>query len=231
MEITYRDHSSLDEVLNTEMIGICQNILSDVHFQHKQVCKIQTQFRGRSYGDLSLQCRLAGQDIQGNVMRTLFDLQNKNKVLQKCKSNYNQAEKKLLDVNKEVNKLEKEIKPEKREKSNKYQEKIKLQTNKLGRMENARDQAIEAQLSHTLALEAANESVEKNYRTEVRDLMDCLDLSYHHHLKHLVAVYTKARSIMVSNIQQHDTSLESATNNLNARSAYLFRTFLGILKI
>ena len=32
-----RDHGSLDEVLSTEMIGICHEILSDVQFQHKQV--------------------------------------------------------------------------------------------------------------------------------------------------------------------------------------------------
>lgn len=190
-------------------------------------------------------------------MRTLFDLQNKNKVLHKCKSNYNQAEKKFLEVSREVNKLEKEIKPEKREKSNKYQEKKKMHMTKLERMEDAKDQAIEAQLSHTLSLEAANESVDKNYRcgqitssafyndhskikpsrsndcilclcpyldfcylyrTEISDLMDCLDLSYHHHIKHLVAVYSEARATMVSNIQQHDTSLDSVTNNLNARS-------------
>ena len=150
-------------------------------------------------------------------MRSLFDLQNKNKVLHKCKSNYNQAERKKMEVDREVNKLEKEIKPEKREKSNKYQEKKKLQMNKLGRMEDAKDQATEAQLSHTLALEAANESVSKNYRSEISDLMDCLDLSYHHHMKHLVAVYSEARATMVSNIQQHDTSLGSVTNNLNAR--------------
>ena len=48
--------------------------------------------------------------------------------------------------------------------------------------------------------------------------MDCLDLSYHHHIKHLVAVYSEARATMVSNIQQHDTSLDSVTNSLNARS-------------
>ena len=95
-----RDHSSLDDVLSTGMIGICHNILSDVQFQHKQ-------------------CKLAGQEIEGNVMRSLFDLQNKNKVLHKCKSNYNQAERKFMEVSREVNKLEKEIKPEKREKSNK----------------------------------------------------------------------------------------------------------------
>ena len=151
-------------------------------------------------------------------MRSLFDLQNKNKVLLKCKSNYNQAERKFMEVSREVNKLEKEIKPEKREKSNKYQEKKKLHMNKLGRMEDAKDQAIEAQLSHTLAMEAANESVSKNYRSEISDLMDCLDLSYHHHMKHLVTVYSEARATMVSNIQQHDTSLGSVTNNLNARS-------------
>ena len=55
--------------------------------------------------------------------------------------------------------MQTESSAEKREKSNKYQEKKKLHMNKLGRMEDAKDQAIEAQLSHTLALEAANGDV------------------------------------------------------------------------
>ena len=37
METVCRDHGSLDEVMSTEMIGICHDIISDVQFQHKQV--------------------------------------------------------------------------------------------------------------------------------------------------------------------------------------------------
>ena len=78
-------------------------------------------------------------------MRALFDLQHNNKILHKCRSNYDQAEKKFLEVSREVNKLEKEVKPEKRDKSKKYQEKKKLHINKLGRMEDSKDQAIEVE--------------------------------------------------------------------------------------
>merc|ERR1719410_2116679 len=138
-----RDHGAMDEVLSTEMTGICQNILTDVQSQHKQ-------------------CKQAGQDIQANVLRTLYELQNNNKVLQKCKSNHEVAEKKLLDVNREIQKLE-----------------------------------------QVLSLEAANESVSKNYRIEVAELMDCMDLSYHHHMKHLVEAYTAAQQVVASTSEQH----------------------------
>ena len=45
IEIISRDHGSLDEVLSTEMIGICHNILGDVQFQHKQVERYRMMIR------------------------------------------------------------------------------------------------------------------------------------------------------------------------------------------
>ena len=48
------------------------------------------------------------------------------------------------DVNREIQKLEKDNpKPEKREKNKKYQEKKKLQVNKLNRMEDTLNQAMQ----------------------------------------------------------------------------------------
>ena len=91
-----RDHGAMDEVLSTEMTGICQNILTDVQSQHKQVGKIKHILINYYFDEIHFQCKQAGQDIQANVLRTLYELQNNNKVLQKCKSNHEVAEKKLL---------------------------------------------------------------------------------------------------------------------------------------
>ena len=38
-----RDHGSQDEVLSTEMTGICHDILSDVQFQPKQVATLSVR--------------------------------------------------------------------------------------------------------------------------------------------------------------------------------------------
>ena len=94
-----RDHGAMDEVLSTEMTGICQNILTDVQSQHKQVVTFKIKHYLLCYHYvyvMQFQCKQAGQDIQANVLRTLYELQNNNKVLQKCKSNHEVAEKKLL---------------------------------------------------------------------------------------------------------------------------------------
>ena len=48
--------------------------------------------------------------------------------------------------------------------------------------------------------------------------MDCMDLSYHHHMKHLVEAYTAAQQVVASTSEQHLLSLHSACSNLNARS-------------
>ena len=41
------------------------------------------------------QCKKSAGDIQENVLRTLYELQNNNKILQKCKTNHEQASKKF----------------------------------------------------------------------------------------------------------------------------------------
>ena len=53
---------------------------------------------------------------------------------------------------------------------------------------------------------------------QVAELMDCMDLSYHHHMKHLVEAYTAAQQVVASTSEQHLLSLHSACSNLNARS-------------
>merc|ERR1719150_2639347 len=45
-----------------------------------------------------------------------------------------------------------------------------------------------------------------------------MDLSYHHHMKHLVEAYTAAQQVVASTGEQHLLSLHSACSNLNARS-------------
>ena len=69
-------HAGLDEVMSGEMTGICSNVLSDAQLQHKL-------------------CKLSGADIQENVLRAMFELQNNSKLFSNNKSQYEQASKKL----------------------------------------------------------------------------------------------------------------------------------------
>ena len=92
------------------------------------------------------QCKNAGHDIQENVLRSLYELQHNNKVLQKSQSNYENASKKQHDIRKEVEKIEKETKPEKLDKNKKYQEKKKSLGIKQDRLEKAVEEAAQVQI-------------------------------------------------------------------------------------
>ena len=111
-------HGGLDEVMSGELTGICNNVLSDAQLQHKA-------------------CKLSGVDIQENVLRSMYDLQNNSKLFSNNKSQYEQAAKKLKEAEKEKEKLEKDVRPEKLEKSKKYNEKKKACETKQDRKQKA----------------------------------------------------------------------------------------------
>ena len=69
-------HAGLDEVMSGELTGICSNVISDAQLQNKQ-------------------CKLSGNDIQENVLRSMYDLQNNSKLFNNNKSQFEQASKKL----------------------------------------------------------------------------------------------------------------------------------------
>merc|ERR1711923_205669 len=131
-----RYHGGMEDMISTEMIGTCQNVMSDLQNQYKE-------------------CKNAGHDIQENVLRSLYELQHNNKVLQKSQSNYENASKKQHDIRKEVEKIEKETKPEKLDKNKKHQEKKKSLGIKQDRMEKALEEAAQSQLNQVLSTKAA----------------------------------------------------------------------------
>ena len=46
--------------------------------------------------------------------------------------------------------------------------------------------------------------------------MNCLDLSYHHHVKNMINTYKSAQQMMISNSQKHINNMDSACNSLHA---------------
>ena len=72
-------------------------------------------------------------------------------------------------------------------------------------------------MNHILSQEAANESVRKYFRDEMSELMDCLDLSYHHHLTNIVKTYNSSSELMITKIKENIQGMTTACSNLNAR--------------
>lgn len=76
---------------------------------------------------------------------------------------------------------------------------------------------FQSQLDHVLSAEAASKSVSKHYTEEIPELMDCLDLTYHHHIKNLVTVYNNYRETMKVGLERHMCDLAQACTSLDAR--------------
>ena len=76
---------------------------------------------------------------------------------------------------------------------------------------------FQSQLENILSAEAANSSVGKHYKEEIAELMDCLDLTYHHHIKNLVTVYNNSKENIRTGLERQMSSLTQACSSLDAK--------------
>lgn len=76
---------------------------------------------------------------------------------------------------------------------------------------------FQSQLENILSAEAANISVSKHYKEEIAELMDCLDLTYHHHIKNLVTVYNNSKDNIKTGLERQMASLTQVCNSLDAK--------------
>eukprot|EP00090_Calanus_glacialis_P007630 TRINITY_DN16073_c0_g1_i10.p1 TRINITY_DN16073_c0_g1~~TRINITY_DN16073_c0_g1_i10.p1 ORF type:complete len:884 (-),score=266.77 TRINITY_DN16073_c0_g1_i10:79-2730(-) len=195
---TARNHAVVEEIFGTEMHGRCHKISSDI---------------GRVYK----QCREAGVEIQEKVLGVLFELHTKTKIYQTNKETYELAERKLRDAEKEISKLEKEIKPEKREKTKKYTNAQKQLKNRHIRHEDTYGLAIKSQLEYVLCTEAANAAIKKYYKDDLSDLMDCMDLGFHHLLTNVLKMRTSALENLIASKQEDMDVMAMALGSLDSR--------------
>ena len=68
-----------------------------------------------------------------------------------------------------------------------------------------------------MSAEAANISVSKHYKEEIAELMDCLDLTYHHHIKNLVTVYNNSKETIRNGLERQMSSLTQVCCSLDAK--------------
>lgn len=68
-----------------------------------------------------------------------------------------------------------------------------------------------------LSAEAANSSVSRYYKEEIAELMDGLDLTYHHHIKNLVTVYNNSKDNIRTGLERQMSSLTQVCCSLDAK--------------
>jgi len=196
---TGRNHAVLEDIFGTEISSRCNSISNDISRVYKQ-------------------CRDAGLEIQENVLGVLFELHTKTKIFQQNKDNYLQAQKKLTDAQKDIDKIEKEIpKQEKREKNNRYIKAQKVLETRTVRHEDTHMQAIKSHNEYILSVEATNAALKKYYKDDISDLIDCMDLGFHHRLKNMLQMRSSAIENIISSEREDIEVMEQALGSLDSR--------------
>jgi len=195
---TARNHAVVEHIFGNVMHGQCQRISGDITRVYKQ-------------------CKEAGTEIQENILGVLFQLNTKTKIYQTNKENFELAQKKLKDAEKEIAKLEKEIKPEKREKTKKFSNAQKQLRTRQIRQEDTHNLAIMAQLEYVLSTEAANAAIRKYYKDDLSDLMNCMDLGFHHLLKNVLNMRTSVIENLINSEQEDIDVMAMALGSLDSR--------------
>jgi len=195
---TSKYHSAVEDVFGSEIYGSCQKLSADISRVYRQ-------------------CKEAVGEVQENVLGTLFELHTKNKIYQTNKDNFELAQKKLGDAEKEIAKLEKEIKPEKREKTRKYVNAEKQLKTRQIRHEDTYNLATQSQMEYILCTEGANAAMKKYYKEDLSDMMDCMDLGFHHLLKNIMKMRTSAIENLIMSGQEDAEVMDMALASLDAR--------------
>jgi len=161
-----------------------------------------------------LQCREIGYEIHEEVLKVLHELHTAMKTHHTYQAEFRQAENKLQVVEKQRNKLQANVPPEKRQKHRKLKIIEKEFQKRRAKYEEARLKATKARNEYLLCMDAANSSVQKYFVDDLSDLIDCMDFGFHQSL-------TRAVLTHVSAMDQRRRSLQTSIDATNRALASL----------
>ena len=74
-----------------------------------------------------------------------------------------------------------------------------------------------SQIDFILCTEAANAAIKKYYKDDLSDLMDCMDLGFHHLLKNILKMRTSAIRNTIASEQEDMEVMAMALGSLDSR--------------
>ena len=75
----------------------------------------------------------------------------------------------------------------------------------------------QAQLEYILSTEAANAAIRKYYKDDLSDLMNCMDLGFHHMLKNVLKMRTSVIENLINSEQEDMDVMAMALGSLDSR--------------
>lgn len=81
---------------------------------------------------------------------------------------------------------------------------------------------MQAHLEYNLCTEAANAAIRKYYKDDVSDLINCMDLGFHHLLKNALMMRTSAIENLIDSEKKSIDAMDWALGALNSRWEFSF---------
>ena len=120
-------------------------------------------------------------------------------------------------VDRQRQKLQTSVPPEKREKNKKYRLMEKEYLKRKQKFDDARLKATKARNEYLLCMDAANSSIQKYFVDDLSDLIDCMDFGFHQSLYRAVMMHSSGLDQIRRSLLQDNDQLDKALSGLDSR--------------
>ncbi|XP_014277540.1 SLIT-ROBO Rho GTPase-activating protein 1 isoform X1 [Halyomorpha halys] len=193
-----KDHAALSEIYSAHLVSKLSQVMEDIQRIYKK-------------------CREIGCDIHDEIFRVLHELHTALKTYQSYQGNYKQAETKLRLAEAQRHKVESSIPREKLDRSKKFRMIEKDVQKRKNKYFDAKLKALKARNEYILCIEASNATLHKYYVDDLSDLIDCMDLGFHHCISRALLMHVTSEEGRQKSIQSNIDTLNSALSGLDSR--------------
>ncbi|XP_059475420.1 SLIT-ROBO Rho GTPase-activating protein 1-like isoform X2 [Neocloeon triangulifer] len=193
-----KDHAALSEIYSVHLVGRLAGLMDDVQRIYRR-------------------CREIGYETHEELLRVLHELHTTSKTWLSYQAEARQAEGKLRLAEAQRVKLENSIPKEKRERSKKYRVIEKEVLKRKNKFNDARLKALKARNEYVLCLEASNTTVHKYFVDDLSDLIDCMDLGFHHCISGAMMAHVAAEEGRQQSVQAGLDQMAATVAALDSR--------------
>uniref|UniRef100_A0A0A9YLU2 SLIT-ROBO Rho GTPase-activating protein 1 n=1 Tax=Lygus hesperus TaxID=30085 RepID=A0A0A9YLU2_LYGHE len=193
-----KDHAALSEIYSVHLVSKLSQVIEDIQRIYKR-------------------CREIGCDMHDEIFRVLHELHTALKTYQTYQANCKQAETKLRLAEAQRLKIEQSIPKEKLDKSKKFRMIEKDVQKRKNKYFDAKLKALKARNEYVLCIEASNATLHKYYVDDLSDLIDCMDLGFHHCISRALLMHVTSEEGRAKSIQANIDTLNSVLSGLDSR--------------
>ncbi|KAL1129740.1 hypothetical protein AAG570_012684 [Ranatra chinensis] len=193
-----KDHAALSEIYSVHIVSKLSQVIEDIQRIYRR-------------------CREIGYDMHDEILRVLHELHTALKTYQTYQGECRQAETKLRMAEAQRHKIEQGIPKEKLDRSKKFRMIEKEVQKRKNKYFDAKLKAVKARIEYALCIEATNTTLHKYYVDDISDLIDCMDLGFHHCMSRALLMHITSEEGRQRSIQSSIDSLNAAIAGLDSR--------------